>query len=83
MDCFPIVAVMGARLVGKSILIEHLFADKTDLLIFDPVLDVDNGREDPEFFLQKIKSPAVLDEVQYAPQLLPVIKRQVDREKGN
>lgn len=81
MDYFPVVAVLGARQVGKSTLIEHLFKNKAESIVFDPVVDIGNAREDPEFFLQNIKSPAILDEVQYAPELLPVIKRRVDREK--
>ncbi len=78
---YPVIAVLGARQVGKSTLVEHLFHDKVDQVVFDPVIDIGNAREDPEFFLQNIKCPAFFDEVQYAPELLAVIKRRVDREK--
>ena len=80
---FPVVAVLGARQVGKSTLVENLFAEKVTTTVFDPVVDIGNARQDPDFFLQNIQTPAFLDEIQYAPELLGSIKRKVDREKQN
>jgi predicted AAA+ superfamily ATPase len=80
---FPVVAVLGARQVGKSTLIENLYKDKIKTIVFDPVVDIGNARNDPDFFLQNIATPAFLDEIQYAPELLNSIKRRVDREKKN
>ncbi len=80
---FPVVAVLGARQVGKSTLIENLFKDKLTTIVFDPVVDIGNARSDPDFFLQNIETPAFLDEVQYAPELLNSIKRRVDLKKKN
>ncbi|MBW2737891.1 MAG: hypothetical protein JRE64_03370 [Deltaproteobacteria bacterium] len=53
---YPVVAVLGARQVGKSTLVENLFRDKIRTVVFDPVVDVGNAREDPDFFLQNIIS---------------------------
>lgn len=80
---FPVVAVLGARQVGKSTLVENLFAEKVTTTVFDPVVDIGNARQDPDFFLQNTKTPAFLDEIQYAPELLGSIKRKVDRGKQN
>ena len=80
---FPVVAVLGARQVGKTTLVENLFRDKIDTVVFDPVVDVGNARQDPDFFLQNIMCPVFLDEIQFAPELLGSIKRSVDREKKN
>ncbi len=80
---FPVVAVLGARQVGKSTLIENLYKDKIKTIVFDPVVDIGNARNDPDFFLQNTATPAFLDEIQYAPELLNSIKRRVDREKKN
>ena len=81
---YPIVAVLGARQVGKSTLVGNLFGNTVDSIVFDPVVDVGNARQDPEFFLQNNPPPVFLDEIQYAPELLGPIKRQVDRlgQKG-
>ena len=78
---YPVVAVLGARQVGKSTLVENLFSDVIDTTVFDPVVDIGNARQDPDFFLQNINTPAFLDEIQYAPELLGSIKRKVDRKK--
>ncbi len=80
---YPVVAVLGARQVGKSTLVENLFAHNLNTTVFDPVIDIGNARQDPDFFLQNIKTPAFFDEVQYAPELLGSIKRKVDIEKEN
>jgi hypothetical protein len=78
---YPALAVLGARQVGKSTLVENLFGNKVESIVFDPVVDVENARKDPEFFLQNHPPPVFLDEIQYAPELLGPIKRRVDRSK--
>ncbi len=75
---FPVVVVLGARQVGKSTLVQHLFADCLQTIVFDPVQDVGQARHDPELFLKNHPGKLFLDEVQYAPELLSVIKRRVD-----
>ena len=39
---YPVIAVTGARQVGKSTLIENLFKKKISTVVFDPVQDVGN-----------------------------------------
>jgi len=70
---YPVIAVLGARQVGKSTLVANLFQGKVDTVVFDPVIDIGNARQDPDFFLQNLNKPAFLDEIQYAPQL-PKVK---------
>lgn len=80
---YPVVAVMGARQVGKSTLCQSLadergFARRT--------LDDRDVREhalaDPEGFLDDLGDDgAFIDEVQRAPDLLLAIKAVVDREQ--
>jgi predicted AAA+ superfamily ATPase len=76
---FPAVVVSGARQVGKSTLIEHFVGDQADIVVFDPVIDVENARQDPELFLNNHRTPLVLDEIQYAAELVPSVKRRIDR----
>jgi len=80
---FKTVLVAGARQVGKSTLLEHVFPDIKQV-VFDPVQDLYGARSDPDRFLDTFGNPLILDEVQYAPELLPALKRRVDRsdEKG-
>ncbi len=77
---FPALLLMGPRQVGKSTLFAHLFGATARHVVFDPVLDVGNARQDPEFFLNQHPPPVILDEVQYAPELLGAIKRRIDRQ---
>ncbi len=78
---FPVVVVSGARQVGKSTLIGHALSG-WDTVVFDPVVDVGNAREDPELFLDNHPGPLVLDEIQFAPELVAAIKRRVDRNRS-
>ncbi len=78
---FPIVVLIGARQVGKSTTLKHLFGDTADFTVFDPVVDIGGAREDPDLFLDNHQPPAVLDEIQYAPELVPSLKRRVDEQQ--
>lgn len=82
---FPVVVLTGARQVGKSTLFAHLqpahLHPAVQHITFDPIIDVGNARQDPEFFLNNLRTPVILDEIQYAPELLPVIKRLVDKDR--
>jgi uncharacterized protein len=76
-----VVVLSGARQVGKSTLLAHAFPN-FERITLDPVQDVGNARKDPEPFLQNHRVPLILDEIQYAPELVPVIKRRVDQSRA-
>lgn len=80
---FPVVVVSGARQVGKSTLLGEVFESQADHVIFDPVVDIENARKDPDLFLQNRKTPLILDEIQYVPQLASAIKRRLDKSRSN
>ena len=66
------ILVVGAHQVGKTTLLRHLFPG-IRVITFDPALDVMQARSSPDLFLDSIKTPVILDEVQYAPELFPVL----------
>ena len=72
-----IVLLVGARQVGKSTLLQHLFPNVKRVL-FDPVQDFYNVKNDPDLFLNNFSSPLILDEIQFVTELLPALKRHVD-----
>jgi hypothetical protein len=78
---FPIVMVTGARQVGKTTLLKHIAEPEREFI----TLDIPENRilavEEPAAFLQKHKPPVIIDEFQYAPNLLPYIKAYVDENK--
>lgn len=78
---FPVVVVSGARQVGKSTLLQHVFGQQADVVVFDPVQDIGNARRDPDLFLDNHPAPVILDEIQYVPELVAALKRRVDRDR--
>ncbi|GAB6041636.1 ATP-binding protein [Endothiovibrio diazotrophicus] len=80
-DAFPVVVVSGARQVGKTTLLRHLFPD-LDYVVFDATQDLENARGEPDLFLKNHPPPLILDEIQYAPEVATAIKRRVDRAEG-
>jgi predicted AAA+ superfamily ATPase len=79
---FPIVVVVGGRQVGKTTLLRHFLDDSVKCFTFDPVDDLYGARSDPDLFLDQYQPPLLLDEVQYATELLPALKRRVDEMAG-
>jgi predicted AAA+ superfamily ATPase len=77
---FPAVAVVGARQVGKTTFVRHVL-DGVDCVTFDPLVDVENARAEPELFLDHHRTPLFLDEIQFAPELVPALKRRIDGER--
>jgi len=59
-------------------LLSHLFPNLKHVT-FDPVQDLYGAKADPDLFLKNFASPIILDEIQYAPNLLAALKRKVDQ----
>ena len=78
---FPVLMLTGARQVGKTTILRHLSEGTRSYVSLDDPLVLDLAREDPAIFMQRFPPPALIDEIQYAPQLLPYIKMEVDRSR--
>ncbi len=77
-NTFPILLVTGPRQVGKTTMLKHLAGpERTCITLDDPELRALAAR-DPALFFQRFPPPLLIDEIQYAPDLLPYIKMQVD-----
>jgi hypothetical protein len=78
---FPVLLVTGARQVGKTTLLQHLKEkERTYVTLDDPML-LGLAKEDPALFMQRFPPPVLIDEIQYAPELLPYIKMAVDAQQ--
>jgi hypothetical protein len=76
----PVIAVTGPRQSGKSTLIQQLFPDHS----YQNLEDIELRKfalSDPKGFLLNAGKKAIIDEVQYAPELLSYIQVISDREK--
>ena len=76
----PVIAVTDPRQSGKSTLIQLLFPNYTYLNLEDIELRK-FAMSDPKGFLQNAGQKIIIDEVQYAPELLSYIQVIADREK--
>lgn len=77
---FSVMIVTGARQVGKTTVLRRHFSE-CEWIEFDPIIDIENAKSDPELFLDNHPPPLILDEIQYVPQLIPVLKRRISKEK--
>lgn len=73
--------VIGPRQCGKSTLLSHLADPTFTEITFDDLQMRNLANRDPALFLAQFKTPLLLDEVQYVPNLFPEIKRQIDELK--
>lgn len=78
---FPVLLVTGPRQVGKTTLLQKLSSpDRKYVTLDDP--DVRYlAKHDPALFMQRYTPPVLIDEIQYAPELLPYLKIYVDSKK--
>jgi len=77
-----VVLVNGARQTGKSTLAEGIAAQRGGrYLTLDDATLLGAARSDPAALVQGATGLTVIDEVQKAPELLPALKREVDRDK--
>lgn len=80
LDDTRIVYVMGARQVGKSTLTREVARRRgtPTTLTLDDETTRDAARADPAGFIAGLRLPALIDEVQRAPDLLLAVKQDVD-----
>ena len=77
---FPVVIVTGARQTGKTTMIKHVAREATYVTLDYPRIR-ELAKTDPELFLQQYTPPVIIDEIQYAPELLPYIKIRIDNDR--
>ena len=80
---FPVLLVTGPRQVGKTTMLQALREEARRYVTLDDPLVRELAVSDPGLFLQRYEPPILIDEIQYAPQLLPYVKMWVDEHRRN
>ncbi|MFK5893792.1 MAG: ATP-binding protein [Pseudomonadota bacterium] len=76
----PCVLVAGARQIGKSTAV--LTMDR-EYIVMDDITQLEAAVSDPQGYIQRVKKPITIDEIQKAPQLLSSIKLNIDKDRKN
>ncbi|HLB41395.1 MAG TPA: ATP-binding protein [Gammaproteobacteria bacterium] len=79
----PVVFLNGARQTGKSTLVQEINHKEhpARYLSFDDPTILMAAKNDPVNFINHLNGPVVLDEIQKAIELFPVIKLSVDKNR--
>ena len=79
---FPVLLLTGPRQVGKTTLLQHLGGEERNYVSLDDPDARYLAKTDAAMFLQRYRPPVTIDEIQYAPEILPYIKMSVDRSRN-
>lgn len=79
-DQFSAVLITGPRQVGKTSLLQKLYPDY-QYISFDHPIMAEKATKNPDEFLETLKEPVILDEIQYTPSLFRYLKNKIDKNK--
>ncbi len=79
---FAAIAIYGARQIGKSTLVSHIFGEEIHFVTLDDTDERLLANANPKLFLESHPWPLAIDEIQKGIPLLDEIKKTIDEEKS-
>ena len=81
LEQFSVLLVTGPRQVGKTTLLQYT-CQNFKYATFDDPFTLTEAIEESNLFIMNNEPPLLIDEVQYAPQILRYLKLYVDKNKS-
>jgi predicted AAA+ superfamily ATPase len=79
---YPAILITGPRQVGKTTMLQKLIVLEglnRNYVSLDDLNERSLAKSDPTMFFQLHRPPVLIDEIQYAPELFPLIKISIDQ----
>ncbi len=76
---YACILITGPRQVGKTTVLKRLMNADREYVTLDDLEERGLAKRDPAMFLQMHRTPIMIDEVQYAPELFSYIKMEIDK----
>lgn len=79
---FPAVVLTGPRQAGKTTTLRRQLGPRVSYVSLETAETQALAKADPRRFLSEHPSPVILDEIQFAPELLPYVKEAIDADRA-
>lgn len=79
---FPVVAIVGPRQSGKTVLSKKLFSDY-EYISLEDIDHREFAQNDPRGFLERYHSNIIFDEIQRVPNLISYLQTHADNQREN
>ncbi len=80
-ESFPVVSITGPRQCGKTTALREIFGSEYAYVSLDDAGQRRLAINDPALFVKKLPEKAIIDELQYAPDVMSHIKIEVDEAR--
>jgi len=79
---FPVVAIVGPRQSGKTVLSKKIFSDY-EYISLEDIDHREFAQNDPRGFLERYHSNIIFDEIQRVPDLISYLQTHADNQREN